>query len=80
MKHSFWAKAYYQSQRDKGKSHHTAVRALAYKWIRIIHRLWIDRCRYDENHYIQVLRQKGSHLVPRIDSLIQDQLQKLQPA
>ena len=27
--HSFWAKAYYESQRAKGKSHAKAVRALA---------------------------------------------------
>src|SRR5262249_12974255 len=32
---SAWAKAYYQLQRQRGKKHHAAVRALAYKWIRI---------------------------------------------
>jgi transposase len=33
---SFWARAFYFSQRAKGKDHHAAVRALAFKWIRII--------------------------------------------
>jgi len=31
-----WAAAYYGQQRNKGCGHHTAVRALAYKWQRII--------------------------------------------
>ena len=34
--HSAWAKAFYDSQRARNKGHHTAVRALAYKWIRIL--------------------------------------------
>lgn len=40
IKHSVWAKAYYASQRAKGKSHHAAVRALAFKWMRIIWKCW----------------------------------------
>ena len=36
INHSFWARAYYMSQRARGKSHQAAVRALAFKWIRII--------------------------------------------
>jgi hypothetical protein len=35
-----WARASYLMQRDLGKKHHAAVRALAYKWIRIIFRCW----------------------------------------
>jgi hypothetical protein len=35
---SYWAGAYYQQQRRKGKSHAMAVRALAFKWIRILYR------------------------------------------
>jgi transposase len=34
IQHSFWARAYYMSQRARGKSHQAAVRALAFKWIR----------------------------------------------
>src|SRR5262249_47260058 len=35
---SVWARAYYQRQRERGKEHHAAVRALAFKWIRIVFR------------------------------------------
>lgn len=63
IRHSEWARAYYESQRAKGKSHQAAVRALAYKWIRIIYRLWQTRTKYDEARYLEVLRKKGSTLV-----------------
>jgi transposase len=36
IRHSCWAQAYYQQQRDKGKAHQAAVRALAFKWLRIL--------------------------------------------
>lgn len=58
-KWSDWSKAYYLHLRDKGKKHQAAVRALAFKWIRIIFRLWKDRTTYDENQYLQQLRKKN---------------------
>jgi transposase len=63
IKHSFWARAYYESQRAKGKSHHAAIRALAYKWIRIIYRCWQTRTPYNEVKYLESLRRKGSPLL-----------------
>jgi transposase len=58
---SEWAKAYYEHLRnDQKKSHHAAVRALGYKWIRIIHRCWKDRQAYDEEVYLRSLRRRGS--------------------
>ena len=63
IKHSFWARAYYSSQRAKGKSHQAAVRGLAYKWIRIIYRCWQTRSEYDEVKYLENLRKKGSPLL-----------------
>jgi transposase len=63
IKHSFWARAYYCSQRAKGKSHQAAVRALAYKWIRIIYRCWQERSEYNEVKYLESLRRKGSPLL-----------------
>ena len=39
---SRWAGAYYLQQRTKGAPHHTAVRALAFKWQRILWRCWQD--------------------------------------
>jgi len=62
-KWSPWAKAFYNSKRAAGFRHHAAVRALAYKWIRIIFHLWKTRTTYDENHYIQQLKQRNSPLL-----------------
>jgi transposase len=59
---SAWARAYYDQQRAQGSDHHAAVRALAFKWIRILFRCWKDRKRYDEQTYIQALRRQGSKL------------------
>ena len=64
IRHSEWARAFYAAQRAKGKSHQAAVRALAYKWIRIIFRCWQTRTNYDEARYLECLRKKGSALVP----------------
>jgi transposase len=57
-----WARAYYQLQRDRGKQHHAAVRALAYKWMRILFRCWKDRVPYDETLYLSSLERHGSPL------------------
>lgn len=61
-KYSIWASAFYKKQRDSGNSHNAAVRALAYKWIRILFRCWKDRTIYDELVYIQALKRNGSDL------------------
>jgi transposase len=63
IRHSFWARAYYEQQRARGKSHQAAVRALAFKWIRIIYRCWKTRTAYDEVKYLEGLRKKGSSLL-----------------
>ena len=61
--YSAWAKAYYELQKKRGKGHNAAVRSLAFKWIRIIHRCWKDRKPYNEALYLQTLKQRGSELV-----------------
>jgi transposase len=66
---SAWAKAYYDLQRERGKKHHAAVRALAFKWQRVIFRCWQDRSPYDEERYIQALKISSSPLWPRIHAL-----------
>jgi transposase len=63
VRHSFWARAFYTQQRARGKSHQVAVRALAYKWIRIIYRCWQTRQPYSEVEYLESLRRKGSPLL-----------------
>jgi transposase len=60
---SFWASAYYQRQRAKGCSHQAALRALAYKWIRIVYRCWQARTPYDESVYLNALKRRGSPLI-----------------
>ncbi len=60
---SFWARAYYQQQRERGKSHQAAVRALAFKWIRILFRCWQNRVPYDESRYLEALKRRGSPLI-----------------
>jgi transposase len=63
IRHSFWAHGYYQQQRDKGKAHQAAVRALAFKWIRILYRCWQDHTPYDEAIYLRALTHRGSPLL-----------------
>jgi transposase len=63
IRHSFWAQVYYQQQREKGKAHQAAVRALAFKWIRILYRCWQERTPYDESIYLQALSRRGSSLL-----------------
>jgi transposase len=63
IRHSFWARVYYQQQRDKGKAHQAAVRALAFKWLRILFRCWQDRTLYDESAYLNALNNRGSSLI-----------------
>ena len=58
-----WARDFYDQQRAKGKKHHTAVRALAFKWIRILFRCWQNRTPYQETIYIQSLHQHNSPLI-----------------
>ncbi len=62
---SFWAGAYYQQQRQKGATHHMAVRALAFKWIRILYRCWKSRTPYNETVYLQALQNRGSNLISK---------------
>jgi hypothetical protein len=59
---SRWARAYYQQQRARGKSHHAAVRALAFKWIRIVFRCWKDRVPYKEETYMAALAKRNPQL------------------
>jgi transposase len=61
-KKSRWAEAYYQQRRQQGSSHHAAVRALAYKWIRILFRCWKTSTPYDESVYLKALQRRHSPL------------------
>jgi hypothetical protein len=58
--HCQWARNYVQYYSDKGKKYHTIIRALAYKWIRILHKCWQERTPYNEDLYMETLKKRGS--------------------
>jgi transposase len=69
MASSAWAKDYYKDQRAKGKSHHSAVRALAFKWIRILFRCWQDHKPYNAALY-ETARQSRSREPKAVPSAV----------
>jgi len=60
---SAWALAYYRMLRARGLRHHAALRALAFKWIRILYRCWKDRTPYDEARLMERLRKTCSPML-----------------
>jgi transposase len=63
---SVWAGAYYEMLRERGCGHHAAVRALAFKWIRILFRCWKTRTAYDESIYLASLRARAAPLLKHL--------------
>jgi len=63
IRYSFWAKAYYEQQKAKGKPHNSIIRSLAFKWIRIVFRCWKTNTPYDESTYLAALKRRGSPLL-----------------
>jgi transposase len=59
-----WSRAYYLMQRDRGMKHHAALRKLAYRWIRILFRVWKDRRPYDADAYLATIRRKNPRIIP----------------
>jgi transposase len=43
-----WAVPFYQRKRSEGATHYIALRCLAKRWLKILHRLWKDQVTYDE--------------------------------
>jgi transposase len=72
IRYSVWAKTYYEQHRAKGKSRHVAIRALAFKWMRIVFRCWKDRKPYNDEVYSQALS-RHRPLVPKGGSTVQFQ-------
>src|SRR5712671_5990948 len=42
-----WAEIYYKAHRAKDHSHATALRCLGQRWLKIIHKMWMDRTPYN---------------------------------
>jgi len=55
-----WARNYVDYYTAKGKKYHTIIRALAFKWIRILFHCWKNRTPYDETKYMESLEKRGS--------------------
>lgn len=62
-KFSPWAEACYRMFRSRGMHHNAALRALAFKWIRILYRCWQTRTAYDEQKYLDRLQQTCSQVL-----------------
>ena len=60
IKFSFWARAFYEKKRAQGKSHQATIRALAFKWIRIMYRCWKNHTTYDEATYLFALEKRNN--------------------
>lgn len=68
-KKSKWALCYYKQMRAKGVKHRAALRALAYKWIRIMFKCWKERTLYSEASYQAALARAHSPLASRLAEL-----------
>ena len=62
VKYCPWAKGYYQQQTARQKPHSVILRALAFKWLRILWRCWQDGTAYDEKRYLGRLQQRNPAL------------------
>jgi transposase len=75
IRYSAWAKTHYQQQRARGKSRQVAIRALAFKWMRIVFRCWKVRQPYNDELYSQA-RARRSEPTPNANPIVQFQWKK----
>ncbi len=66
--HCTWAAAFYRQQRAAGKGHNAALRALAFKWIRILLPCWKNNTPYDEARYLEALRRRNAPLLAYLNT------------
>jgi transposase len=66
VRYSQWAGVYYQRMLNKGKKHAAIIRALAFKWIRILWKCWQEHLPYDEARYLKQLLHRKSPNAPKI--------------
>ena len=64
--HCGWAQLYVDAQIARGKKHSTAVRSLAFKWIRIMAACWKQGEPYDDAQYVRALQKKNSPLAANL--------------
>lgn len=69
LKFCAWARCYYQSQIARGKGHHAAIRAVAFKWQRIMWRCWQDHTPYDDAKYVASIKRSASELYASLSAI-----------
>jgi transposase len=55
-----WARNFVEHKRSHGKGYHAAIRALAYKWIRVLFACWKNKTAYNEASHMKMLEKRGS--------------------
>lgn len=56
-----WARLLYEHHlKGDKRNHHRAVRAVAFQWIRIIYRCWVNHEPYDERIFLEAQRRRNS--------------------
>jgi transposase len=56
-----WAKLLYEHHlKGDKRNHHPAVRGVAFQWIRIVYRCWVNREPYDERIFLAAQRRRNS--------------------
>jgi transposase len=55
LRHSLWARSYYDRYRARNHTHHEALRALGAKWLKIIFVLWTRDVPYSEPHHLATM-------------------------
>lgn len=58
-----WAQVYYEQKREQGKSHSTALRCLAQRWLKILWKMWQTRQPYNEALHLLNQTRHGSWVV-----------------
>ena len=53
LRRSAWAREFYDAKTAKGKSHHSALRALANRWLELLWHCLTHNVRYDESTHIR---------------------------
>lgn len=52
LKRSGWARQFYDTQRDRGKNHHAALRALGNRWLEVLWHCLVKGVPYDEKVHV----------------------------
>jgi transposase len=55
-----WAGNFYEAMEKRGKNRQTILRALAFKWARILWHCWKQRTPYDETKYLAAMKKRNS--------------------